>query len=252
MNKFKQTLRTIVRHELETEQLIVRYLVPSDLDQLIALENKKWEESQAASKETLLKRIKKYPQLSIGAFDKNDESLKASLFMKPITKSDLQTKYSWDEFAECGDETIDEHTQMLFGTSLSSCEPSAVQAILHFFLPQAIKGGWQQIYLGLPIPGFQRWLLSHPQGSVHEYVHSTRRGLPLDPQLRHYHKMGFKKILAIKPDYFPHEGSLNNGVFISADIPLSHIKTLRWLPAQWLQTLASWFLARPSPINNIG
>jgi hypothetical protein len=246
MKSFKQTLRTIIRHELETDNLIVRHLVASDIDQLIALENKKWEENQAASKETILKRIKKYPKLCVGAFDKTDETIKASLFMKPIIKYDLQKKYSWVEFSDLNDQVGDEKTAMLFGTSLSSCDSAAVQAILHFFLPQAIKAGWREIYLGSPIPGFQRWLLNNPEGSVEDYVRSARRGLPLDPQLRHYHKMGFKKIVSIKPDYFPHEGSLNHGVFISANIPLSNVKPLRMLPVQWLQVLASRFLSGSS------
>jgi hypothetical protein len=250
MKSFKQTLKTIVRHELETDNLIVRHLVASDLEQLIELENKKWEENQAASKETILKRIKKYPKLCVGAFDKTDGNIKASLFMKPITKCDLQKKYSWVEFSNLTDEPNDENTAMLFGTSLSSCDSSAVHAILHFFLPQAIKAGWREIYLGSPIPGFQRWLLNNPNGSVNDYVNNTRRGLPLDPQLRHYHKMGFKKIIAIKSDYFPHESSLNHGVFISANIPLSNVKPLRMLPIQWLQVLASRFLS--GPVNSAG
>jgi hypothetical protein len=248
MKSFKKTLKTIISHELETEHLIVRHLKTTDINQLIELEKKKWEENQAASAETLIKRIKKYPKLCMGAFDKNDDSLKASLFMKPISISDIKNKYSWDEFANSADLAGDDETEMLFGTSLSSCDPAAVQAILHFFLPQAIKGGWREIYLGLPIPGFQRWLLGNATGTVEEYVRSTRRSMPLDPQLRHYYKMGFKKILAIKPNYFPHESSLNYGVFISANIPLSSVKPLRILPLHWLQSLTSRFLS--STANN--
>jgi hypothetical protein len=244
MNKIHQKLRTIICHELETDRLIVRQLTLSDLDQLIELEKIKWEDNQAASKDTLTRRIKNFPKLCIGAFDKKDDQIKASLFMKPITKKDIQYKQSWSEFSEVSlnsTETI--QTDLLFGTSLSSRDAEAVQTIMQFFLPQAIKAGWREIYLGIPIPGFKKWLFRHPEGTVNDYVYSTRQGLPLDPQLRHYHKLGFRKIISIKPNYFPHASSLDYGVFMSAEVPLAHLSPLRMLPIEWLQSVTSRVLS---------
>ncbi len=244
MNKIRQKLKTIICHELETDRLIVRQLTLSDLDQLIELEKIKWEDNQAASKETLTRRIKKYPKLCIGAFDKKDDQIKASLFMKPISKIDIQNKQSWSELAETSlNEAEAVKTDLLFGTSLSSRDAEAVQAVMQFFLPQAIKAGWREIYLGIPIPGFRKWLSRHPEGAVHDYVYSTRQGLPLDPQLRHYHKLGFRKIISIKPNYFPHAGSLDYGVFMSAEVPLAHFRPLRILPLEWLQSISSRVLS---------
>jgi hypothetical protein len=243
MNKLKQTLKTIVRHELETDRLIVRQLTLADVDQLIELEKIKWEEGQAATREVFIQRIKKHPKLCIGAFDKINESIKASLFMKPVSASDFKDKKSWRELAESSSIQCENETHLLFGTSLCSRDTDAVKAIMQFFLPQAIKSGWREIYLGLPIPGLQKWLLRNPGGSVSDYVYSTRQGLPLDPQLRHYHKLGFKKIISIKPNYFPHGNSLDHGIFMSAEVPLAHFKPLRFLPIQWLQSIASRVLS---------
>ena len=46
-------------------------------------------------------------------------------------------------------------------------------------------------------------------------------GLPLDPQLRYYHRRGFKDLVAVRPDYFPHAGGTGYGVRLIAELARS-------------------------------
>jgi hypothetical protein len=133
---------------------------------------------------------------------------------------------------ECAAQQPEKKTRDLFGISFSSCRPEAGDALFEFFWPHALKAGWRHIYLGSPVPGLRKWLAKHPDGSVYRYVYSRAKkkggksgdraaGLPRDPQLRYYHHRGFRKIVYIRPDYFPHEDSHDFGVLIRGTVPLS-------------------------------
>jgi hypothetical protein len=62
-------------------------------------------------------------------------------------------------------------------------------------------------------------------------VQARRQGLPLDPQLRYYHRRGFTRIVAVKPGYFPHARSLDHGVLLRGSVPLASLGPLwRSLP----------------------
>jgi hypothetical protein len=196
----------------------VRFLHLSDLPALLELEHDKWDDDQAASPADLSARIIANPGLSVGAFCPRAGRILASLFLRPVVAGFWRHTASW---RDCTELPVPVRSASLFGISLSSRDAAAVDAILQFFWPHALKGGWRHIYLGSPVPGLRDWLARHPGGCAEEYAALKRGGLPLDPQLRYYHSRGFKEIVCVKPGYFPHERSLDHGAILRGTIPLS-------------------------------
>ena len=195
----------------------VRLLRPDDVEGLMILEKAKWTHEQSASREGLIQRIEENPQLCAGAFSVDTGEVLTSLFAKPITAEKAHTALSWEE---C---TVSESPHLsvsrsLFGISLSSIDGDAVTAAFEFFFPHVRELGYREIYLGSPLPGLHAWKRRNPEVSVGDYVHAKRNGLPLDPQLRYYHGKGFQSIAAYKPNYFPHERSLDYAAVIRGDI----------------------------------
>lgn len=195
-----------------------RLLTLRDVDALLALEHAKWDAHQAATPEQLRARIKAHPDLSLGAVCASSGRMLASLFMKPVADDFARHVQTWDDAVRL---PAPVHSRSLFGISLSSRDPAAVEALLHFFWPRALQGGWRDIYLGSPLPGLADWISRHVSGQPEDYARAKRHGLPLDPQLRYYHRRGFKCFVALKPGYFPHEGSLDHGVLLKGTVPLS-------------------------------
>lgn len=212
-----------------------RFLEPGDIPALMVLEQSKWEPRQVANSEMMLQRIKAYPELSIGTFCTRTGQAQASLFMRPVNPAMFTAPTTW-EAAACMNDTgvASSGSCSLFGISLSSNHPDAVKAVFKFFYPRALKAGWHDVYLGSPIPGFRKARKKIPDLSVWEYVHGKRKfhaDEPLDPQLKYYFMKGFRQIVSIQKDYFPHAESLDYGVILRSVIPLSRPKPLwRMMP----------------------
>ncbi len=202
---------------------LARHLTVDDVPALVALEAEKWTAEQAATGEEMAERIMCHPDLSIGAFCPVTGKVVASLFMKPVVSSFWEHARNWQD---CAMGVTPVRTSSLFGISLSSSRPEGVAAMLAFFWPLALAAGWRDVYLGSPIPGWRDWQARHPGRSVNEYVLSKNlRGLPIDPQLRYYAGRGFKEVICVKREYFPHAASRNVGVILRRKVPLS-----RWTP----------------------
>lgn len=225
----------------------VRFLEPQDVPALLALEHTKWDSHQAASGETLLQRIQTYPDLCIGAFCPRTGEARASLFMRPIMPMMFTAPTRWENAAAMdGERAADACSNSLFGISLSSVDGDGVKAIFRFFYPRALKAGWRDVYLGSPIPGFKKAREKNPRLSVWQYVHAKRqfsRNEPLDPQLRYYFKKGFRHIVSIQENYFPHAESMDYGVILRCVIPLSRPKPLwQLIPLPVLESFSSMAL----------
>lgn len=196
-----------------------RFLKHGDIPALIELEAEKWTTDQAATGDEMAERISCYPDLSVGAFCHVSGKAIASLFMKPVLPTFWEHARNW---RDCSVSATPLTTASLFGISLSSSRPEGVAAILEFFWPHALSAGWRHIYLGTPIPGWREWRAAHSGRSVIDYVTSRGvRGLPIDPQLRYYFARGFKQIVCVKRDYFPHAASEDIGVILRGTVPLS-------------------------------
>jgi hypothetical protein len=187
------------------------------------LEREKWNDVQAASADDLCARIDAFPDLAIGAFCTRSGRLLASLFMRPVADDFYRHVQTWDD---CLHAPLPSASSTLFGISLSSRNCDGVTALLNFFWPLALKCGWRHIYLGSPVPGLREWREANPDRSVDDYVRATRRGMPLDPQLRYYRSRGFTKVVCAKPNYFPHERSLDYGAILRGTVPLSALAPL--------------------------
>jgi hypothetical protein len=195
----------------------VRFLQPDDVEGLMILEKAKWTSEQSAGSEGLVRRIEANPQLCVGAFSSDTGEVLTSMFAKPITTEKARTAATWEECADSESPALS-RSRSLFGISLSSIDAHAVTAAFGFFLPHALELGYRDIYLGSPLPGLRSWMRANPGVPVEDYVYAKRDGLPLDPQLRYYHGKGFQSIVACKPDYFPHERSLDYAGVIRGDI----------------------------------
>ncbi len=217
---------------------IARFLTFDDIPTLLQLESRQWTSVQAASVHALNARLRTHPDLCVGVFHSRTSEALASLFMKPITHSDILRARCWDDCAADGRGSNARATNSLFGISLTSVDPHAVQALFEFFWPHALKNRWREIYLGSPAPGLKRALDSEPALDATTYVHSRRNGLPRDPQLRYYYQKGFTDIVAVLPDYFPHVESLDYGVLIRGAVPLAmHTLVWKYMPLSAIQAL---------------
>lgn len=225
------------RHPIADTRPRTRLLTLRDTAALLDLEHAKWTQDQAASPADLQARIVAHPGLSMGSFCPRSGELLASLFMKPVPDDFARRVDTWHDALRL---PVPARSRSLFGISLSSRAPAGVNALLQFFWPRALRAGWRHIYLGSPVPGLSEWLARHPRGHVRDYVQARRQGLPLDPQLRYYHRRGFTRIVAVKPGYFPHERSLDHGVLLRGTVPLSSLGPLwRLLPLTATERITS-------------
>ena len=125
---------------------------------------------------------------------------------------------------------------------------AAAMQLIAFAYLYSVKRGDREVYLGSPMPGLRRHLERNPGASPLAYARSTRGGLPLDPQLRYYHGKGFNELVAVVPDYFPHEASCDYGAVIKTRVPHSWLHPLmRHVPTSLLRWLAAMAPARLMP-----
>ncbi len=222
----------------------VRWLKPSDVGALLELEQQRWQTHQAASAPTLLQRISLHPQLSIGAFCCDTGAALCSLFMKPMTEADVAALHTGAAWSACAAGTAPPGHQArrprsLFGISLTSADDRAVRRVMAFFYPHALRAGWRRIYLGSPMPGLAEAMRREPSLTAAEYAPRRRGRQPLDPQLRYYHRHGFKTLLAVQPGYFPHAESLDHGAILMGRVPLARLHPVwRALPAACVQPVS--------------
>lgn len=210
------------------------------------LEQRQWNEQQAADETTLRQRIDKYTGLCVGAFCPNTGEALASLFMKPVDAKDIRNASSWADCSAPSRGAKAGASSRLFGISLTSVDPRAAASVFEFFWPYALKRGYREIYLGSPIPGLKQALADDPALGVEAYVYSRREKWPRDAQLRYYYKKGFREIVAVLPNYFPHQQSLDYGVLLRGKIPLSRLCLLwKLMPFGLLQ----WVLGRIAGIG---
>ncbi|MEK8034811.1 hypothetical protein AACH06_28675 [Ideonella sp. DXS29W] len=224
-----------------SEPVFIRALRPADIDRLLVLEHRRWTTGQAASAETLLQRIHRWPKLSMGAFGARSGAALASLFLRPATAELVRAAHTWYECAEPRPgEPPAEGSHTLFGISLTSVHPGAVRPMLQHLWLQAVQSGWREVYLGSPMPGLRRAIQRRPDLEACSYAHQRRRGGPVDPQLRYYHRLGFCEIVAVRAGYFPHEESLDHGAVLRHVLPYGHLDgVLRRLPLEVLRQIAA-------------
>lgn len=216
---------------------VTRPLRLGDIPALIDLEKKQWTAEQAATADDFRHRIATDPDLSIGAFRADTGELVASCFCRPTSASDWADPADWSTSAS---RVRAARPDSLFGISLTSIDGAAALQLVAFQYLYAVKRGVKHVYLGSPMPGLARHLARNPDADVEAYARSTRCGLPADPQLRYYHGRGFCEVIAVVPEYFPHEASRNYGAILRAKVPYRWLHPLfRFMPVAVLVALAA-------------
>jgi hypothetical protein len=219
-------------------QFLTRHLTTNDIPQLLRLEQKKWDPHQCANAETMRSRILQYPMLCVGVFCAVTGDAYASLFMKPTSRHEMAEVRNWADYENSQQDVAHNKRDCLFGVSMTSMHPQAIGLMVDFLLPYALKNCWYSIYLGSPMPGLHKALLSNPALDPRDYAFSKHAGAPQDPQLRYYYSMGFKDLITIVPNYFPHARSLNYGALLHARVPLSELCFIwQFLSLPWIQSL---------------
>jgi hypothetical protein len=222
-----------------SSSLTTRFLSIVDLPALLRLEGRQWNDQQAADADSMRRRIEAHPELCVGTFCQRTGEALASLFMKPVRPESIERARNWHECARLDDSAHAIGTRSLFGISLTSVDGAAAWALIRFFWPHALRAGWREIYLGSPLPGLARALRERPALEPAHYASQTRGGMPRDPQLRYYHRRGFKQLVAVRPDYFPHAQSLDHGAVLRGVIPLSNLWPLwRRMPLSTLRAMS--------------
>lgn len=194
--------------------LTVRLLSNADLDALLALEHKKWEPSQCATREMLSTRLQHLDKTSWGAF-RPDGELVGSLFVMCKCRQRLAASTNWYETTHGGIGFPQDDAPYWFGISLTCDDIHAQSALFAFAMQRALEQGIRSVFLGSPVPGFAKARQQEPELSLQTYVSRTRsdkRGgsaVPADPQLYYYHQRGFNQILAAHENYFEHAAALN-------------------------------------------
>ncbi len=237
-------------------RITTRYLRLGDIPALLALERSQWTREQAASAEDFRARLAAFPELCNGAFDEETGELLASLFCKPTNEAEWVKPGDWKTSAELSG-TDSPRTpyagRALFGISLTSIEPAAALQLIAFQYLDAIRRGQRHAYLGSPMPGLSRHLSRNPGASVEAYARATRAGLPLDPQLRYYHGKGFREVVAVRENYFPHEASRDHGAILRTRVPFQWTRPLvLMLPTRVLRLAAAlvprWVIPQAPPV----
>lgn len=220
--------------------LMVRHLQRGDIDRLLVLEHQQWTPRQAASADQMRQRMETHPDLCLGVFCPDSGAALASAFLRPLHRADVERARTWEDCASLDASRPPRGSRSLFGISMTSVHPGAVRPMMQFMWVQSMQQGWRDIYLGSPVPGLRRALQRNPLLEVEDYVRQRRHGLPVDPQLRYYHGKGFREIVAVRRDYFPHEESLDYGAVLRHVLPYSELDwLLRQMPPGVLRHLAT-------------
>lgn len=208
-------------------RVVTRGLRLGDIPALLELEHRQWTAEQAATADEFKARITAHPRLCSGAFNARTGELMASLFCKPTAEAEWAAPRDWE--ASAAITAAPGHAgraDSLFGISLTSVEPRAALQLIAYQFLSAVKAGYRYAYLGSPMPGLARHLARHPGACVERYARATRSGLPIDPQLRYYHHKGFRRLVAVRDNYFPHEASCNYGAILRATVPYGWLRPL--------------------------
>jgi hypothetical protein len=203
----------------DAPKIITRHLHLGDIPALLELEYAQWNREHAASEAALRQRMLACPELCVGAFCGQTGKALTSMFMKPVEETRIRSIRSWDECAE-NDHTAPpvSSSRSLFGISITSIHPDAMNALSVYIWPKVIEAGWEELYLGSPMPGLHNALRQDPSLSAINYAMAKRRSLPRDAQLRYYHHKGMSDIVAVLPGYFPHAQALDYGVLLRGNL----------------------------------
>lgn len=231
--------------EHKKRSFITRFLRVGDIPALLDLERRQWTADQAADSADFRARIEAHPDLCGGAFCTRTGELLASVFAKPTDDAEWTAPGSWAQSANLNGRVAEKlprqrRTRCMFGISLTSVDPGAAVQLLAFYYLYLLKRGYSEIFLGSPMPGLKRYLARHPDASVETYARTTRSGLPIDPQLRYYHGKGWREIVAVRENYFPHEASCDYGAILKARVPFRHLALLfRFVPVSVLRMVSA-------------
>lgn len=163
-------------------------------------------------------RIEAFPARCVGTFCAGTGRALCSLFMRPVDRDAIAALRRWDDCSGSLAAGQSGSSRSLFGISMTSVDPEALLRMEAYIWPQLLQQGWQEIFLGSPMPGLFQALRNDPTITVTDYVQGKRRHLPRDAQLRYCHQKGLTEIVSVLPGYFPHPESLDYGALLRGNL----------------------------------
>lgn len=208
----------------------LRFANPEDVPALARLESEVWGEG-AATAEMLSARIENAPNGNILAESPDGRFCGFTSFCY-LDYEQFKAKGDCSWYALTGNGTASTHDPSapdLFGINLGVAgwapKDTSTRLLLEV-VRSGVRDGVRRGILGARLPGFHR--RAHKM-TIEEYAWAEHRpGVPLDPEVRFYRKIGLRPIEVIA-DYFKDAESHDYGMLVEMRNPFRRPAPLRWL-----------------------
>lgn len=222
----------------------IRQVKIEDVEKIYELEKEVWGEENAATKEMIKSRIETFSEGQLVALI--DEKI-VGFVSTEIVNYDFSHPLTWYEVTDNGfiKKSHDLKGDTLYGVTLSVHPQYQNKGIGTKLMIEVgrllIKYNLKQGILGARIPSYHKY---SDKIKVEDYVQlkEEKDGIPPDPELAFYQKLGLKMIKII-PNYFKDPESLNYGVLFVWRNPFYN-KWYRKIVAKVFKLLVKKFLVK--------
>lgn len=191
----------------------VRTMRPTDVPAVAAVEQIAWGES-AATAETIARRAAVFEKGSIVVLE-GDEIVgyAASQLTDHISTG------SWAEQTDDG-QIAGSHMPcgtLAYGVSMSAKPGVAGKGVAYHvighYAEMYLGGGCQALCVGSRVPGYAKWLVANPAGTLADYLRPMDDGRSRDPEVRLYNSGDFRVLWGL-PGYYPDPKSDGHGAMM--------------------------------------
>jgi len=190
-----------------------------DAGRLAALDKEVWADA-AASEEMFRERLTNAPGCTVIAVDESGTLCGSTSYcFLDYETYETAGRCSWYDLS--GDGTASTHEPKgrdLFGINLvvpSRAPRDTSTRLLLEVVRGGVRAGVQRGLLGARLPGYSK---RAGKMSAEEYAWAERQGLPLDPEIRFYRKIGLRPIRLVE-NYFVDPESLDWGMIVEMKNP---------------------------------
>jgi hypothetical protein len=217
----------MVKYKGRGDVVKVRFANEQDIHSLVALEKEVWGEG-AACFDALSARVKNFPKGTLIALDENKTPVgTVSFCLLDYQQYETNGNVSWYDLSGNGtSSTHNPEGRDLFGINLGvvAKAPKCTSTLLLVEVVKAgVRIGVRRGLLGSRLPGYHKVA---DKMLAEEYAWTTRKGLPIDPELRFYRKLGLRPIRLIE-NYFIDAESHDWGMIVEMKNPFYSSAPLR-------------------------
>jgi hypothetical protein len=206
-----------------SDNLVVRQATFEDVDAYLRIVETEWPQEMWVSREKVMSRLRLNPTGVFAAeYNGSLVGMLTTIRLSDYSYSDLK---SWSQTTDDGWCTNHDPSGMItFGVDLTVSRKAprgTVDALEAAAAMLVVKLGLKYMYWGARIPGYSRYLKSHPGTDVCDYVKLKRsNGKYRDPEIQIYSKTPWLEIVGVIPNYIDDPESLNNGLLLRCKNPV--------------------------------